>query len=81
MEVFEPGREIVETTKALNAARHALAQVGIDTPVSLPREKTGLRPTTATVEELFTPDLDEKVATVFRREIAAFRYEDRSRRS
>jgi hypothetical protein len=60
---------------------HALAQIGIDTPVALTREKTGLRPATATVEDLFTPELDQKVATVFRREIAAFQYEDRSRRS
>jgi hypothetical protein len=59
----------------------ALAEVGVDVPVELSREKSGSRPSSATVDAVFTPELDAKVATVFRREIAAFRYEDRSRRS
>src|SRR4051794_15651135 len=58
---------------------HALRQIGIDTPVSLTREKAGIRPNAASADDLFTPELDQKVASVFRREIAAFEYEDRSR--
>jgi len=58
----------------------ALQEVGVDVPVALTREKGGLRPEASTVDALFTSELDAHVAHVFRREIAAFGYDDRSRR-
>jgi len=58
----------------------ALREVGIDVPVTLTREKGGLRPESSTVEAVFTSELDARVAHVFRREIAAFEYDDRSSR-
>ena len=59
----------------------ALGQIGVDVPVALTREKGGLRPAAATVDAVFTDELDARVAHVFRREIEAFRYDDRSHRS
>jgi hypothetical protein len=53
---------------------HALRQVGIDAPVALTREKAGLRPEGTSAGELFDAASSERVASVFRREIAAFGY-------
>ena len=58
-----------------------LRRVGIDAPATLGHEKPGPQPAATLVDELFTPELDERVATVFAREISALGYEDRSRRS
>jgi hypothetical protein len=58
---------------------HALAQVGIDQPVELTREKGGSRPAGARTEALYTPELDAVVSRAFAREIAVFGYEDRAR--
>jgi hypothetical protein len=55
-----------------------LAQVGIDAPVNLTREKGGVRPQEARSDVLFTPELDARVAQVFSRELAAFDYENRA---
>jgi hypothetical protein len=57
----------------------ALGAVGIDVPVELPRAKGDSRPAGATVDAVYTPELDARVAAVFHREIAAFKYPDRSR--
>ncbi|MBM3673530.1 MAG: sulfotransferase family protein [Actinobacteria bacterium] len=57
---------------------HALAQVGIDRPVLLTREKGGSRPADARPGALYTPELDAIVARTFAREIREFGYPDRS---
>ena len=59
----------------------ALDHIGIDAPVELTREKGTSRPPGTPATELFTPELDARVAHVFAREIAEFGYDDRSRRT
>ncbi len=53
----------------------ALDHVGLRVPIELTREKGTSRPVNTSARELFTPDLDARVADVFAREIKAFGYE------
>lgn len=58
--------------------RYALAQVGLDVPIELPRVKGQYRPSDRAVT--FTAEVDERIAQVFRHELEAFGYSDRSAR-
>ena len=57
-----------------------LDRLGIRNPPELSRQKSEVRPPDSSVESLFTPALNARVASVFAREIAALGYPDRSRR-
>jgi Sulfotransferase family len=57
----------------------ALREIGIDAPVQLSREKSTSRSDPTRPDAVFTPELDDRIARVFAREIAHFGYRDRSR--
>ena len=61
--------------------RHVLDQVGISAPLELTSEKRDRSQTAGRPDRnpIFTPEMNDRIATVFAREIKQFGYVDRSK--